>query len=165
MVPPSLEGLLTKAQRDQYTRQPIPCQKPTWCFLVQRDQCPFTISSWFRNLDDGGIRVVGLLLLNTYKLQCVLPSRHSLNGNKLARYTCILLLDLQELRKSFHKLLNGNSSVSTFIFFKILSFQDWFALVGNGSNFNLTMTGEVTFPNLGTPTSYDNFGFCQVPLF
>lgn len=79
--------------------------------------------------------------------------------------TCILLFDLQELTKCFHKLLNGNSSVSTFNVFKILSFQDSFAFVRNGSNFNLTMTGEVTFPNLGTPTSYDNFGFCQVPLF
>ena len=123
IVPPSLDGLLTKAQRDQSTRQPIPCQTPTWCFLVQRDQYPFTISSWFRNLDDGGIGVVGLLLLNTYKLQCVLPSRHTLNENTPVRYTCILLFGLNKLRKFFHKLLKGNSSVSTFMFLKFYHFR------------------------------------------
>ena len=92
-------------------------------FSDMKGQCPFTMSSWFRNLDDGGIGVVGLLLLNTYQLQCVLPSRLTVNENQLARYTCILLLDLQELRKSFQKLSNGNSSVSTFMFLKFYPFR------------------------------------------
>ena len=71
----------------------------------------------------GGIGVVGLLLLNTYKLQCVLPSRHTMNGNTPVRYTCILLFGLNKLRKFFHKLLKGNSSVSTFMFLKFYHFR------------------------------------------
>jgi len=38
---------------------------------------------------------------------------------------------------------------------------DWFAFLGNGSDFNFTLTGEAIFPNIGTPTAEDNYGFCQ----
>ena len=30
------------------------------------------------------------------------------------------------------------------------------------SNYNFTITGEVTFANIGIPTAYDNYGFCKV---
>jgi len=46
-----------------------------------------------------------------------------------------------------------------------LSFQDWFAFVGNGSEFNFTLVGEAFFPNTGNPSSDDNYGFCQVSIF
>lgn len=42
--------------------------------------------------------------------------------------------------------------------------QDWFAFTGNGSDFNFTRAGEEVFPNNGTPTAQDNYGFCQVIL-
>lgn len=45
----------------------------------------------------------------------------------------------------------------------ILSLQDWFAFLNDDrSNYNFTITGEVIFPNIGIPTAYDNYGFCQV---
>ena len=48
----------------------------------------------------------------------------------------------------------------------ILSLQDWFAFLGDGqSNYNFTITGEATFPNIGISTAYDNYGFCQVLYF
>ena len=40
--------------------------------------------------------------------------------------------------------------------------QDWFAFTSNGSNFNFTRAGEVVFPNSGTPTAQDNYGYCRV---
>lgn len=46
----------------------------------------------------------------------------------------------------------------------MLSTQDWFAFIGNGSHFNFTRAGEVVFPNSGIPTAQDNYGFCQVIL-
>ena len=46
-----------------------------------------------------------------------------------------------------------------------LSLQDWFAFNGNGSDFNFTLVGEAFFPNSGTPTAHDNYGFCQVSVF
>ena len=39
---------------------------------------------------------------------------------------------------------------------------DWFAFLGNGSDFNFTLTGEAFFPNIGKPTAKDKYGFCQV---
>ena len=42
------------------------------------------------------------------------------------------------------------------------SLQDWFAFLGNGSEFNFTLVGEAFFPNTGHPTADDNYGFCQV---
>ena len=42
------------------------------------------------------------------------------------------------------------------------SFQDWFAFIGNGSEFNFTLSGEAIFPNKKAPTAEDNYGFCQV---
>ena len=53
----------------------------------------------------------------------VLPSRDTLNGNTPVCYTCILLFGLNKLRKIFHKLLKGNSSVSTFMFLKFYHFR------------------------------------------
>ena len=50
-------------------------------------------------------------------------------------------------------------------YLSILYLQDWFAFLGNASSFNFTKTGEVTFPNIGKPTAYDNYGFCQVSYF
>ncbi|KAL9973975.1 hypothetical protein ACROYT_G020502 [Oculina patagonica] len=38
---------------------------------------------------------------------------------------------------------------------------DWFAFLGNGSNFNLTLVGEAVFPNNDNPTADDSYGFCQ----
>ncbi|XP_078381942.1 uncharacterized protein LOC144664648 isoform X2 [Oculina patagonica] len=38
---------------------------------------------------------------------------------------------------------------------------DWFAFTGNGSGLNFTRTGEVYFPNSGSPTADNNYGFCQ----
>ncbi|KAL9963147.1 hypothetical protein ACROYT_G032322 [Oculina patagonica] len=38
---------------------------------------------------------------------------------------------------------------------------DWFAFTGNGSDFNFTRTGEVYFPNTGSPSADNNYGFCQ----
>ena len=46
----------------------------------------------------------------------------------------------------------------------LLYLQDWFAFVGNGSEFNFTLSGEADFPNSGTPTAEDNYGFCQVSV-
>jgi len=46
-----------------------------------------------------------------------------------------------------------------------LSLQDWFAFVGNGSEFNFTLVGEAFFPNTGNPSNDDNYGFCQVSIF
>ena len=40
--------------------------------------------------------------------------------------------------------------------------QDWFAFLGNGSDFNFTLAGEAFFPNSGGPTANDNYGFCKV---
>lgn len=40
--------------------------------------------------------------------------------------------------------------------------QDWFAFIGNGSEFNFTLSGEAIFPNKKAPTAEDNYGFCQV---
>jgi len=45
------------------------------------------------------------------------------------------------------------------------SFQDWFAFIGNGSEFNFTLSGEAIFPNEKAPTAEDNYGFCQVRVF
>jgi len=42
------------------------------------------------------------------------------------------------------------------------SFQDWFAFIGNGSEFNFTLSGDAIFPNKKAPTAEDNYGFCQV---
>ena len=42
--------------------------------------------------------------------------------------------------------------------------QDWFAFIGNVSDFNFTLVGEAFFPNVGTPTALDNYGFCQVSV-
>jgi len=42
------------------------------------------------------------------------------------------------------------------------SLQDWFAFLGNGSEFNFTLVGEAFIPNTGNPSSDDNYGFCQV---
>ncbi|PFX13948.1 Aggrecan core protein [Stylophora pistillata] len=39
--------------------------------------------------------------------------------------------------------------------------QDWFAFFGNGSEFNLTLSGEADFPNIVSPIADDNYGFCQ----
>ncbi|XP_078383861.1 uncharacterized protein LOC144666332 [Oculina patagonica] len=38
---------------------------------------------------------------------------------------------------------------------------DWFAYTGNGSEMNVTLSGEAFFPNSGNPTAEDNYGFCQ----
>ena len=46
----------------------------------------------------------------------------------------------------------------------IFIWQDWFAFLGNGSDFNFTMTGEAVFPNSGAPTVDNNYGFCQVSV-
>jgi len=46
----------------------------------------------------------------------------------------------------------------------VSSFQDWFAFIGNGSEFNFTLSGEAIFPNKKAPTPEDNYGFCQVRL-
>ena len=46
----------------------------------------------------------------------------------------------------------------------ILFWQDWFAFLGNGSDFNFTMAGDVVFPNSGAPTVDNNYGFCQVSV-
>ena len=43
--------------------------------------------------------------------------------------------------------------------------QDWFAFLGNGSEFNFTLAGEAFFPNTGRPIANDNYGFCQVSIF
>jgi len=42
---------------------------------------------------------------------------------------------------------------------------DWFAFLGNGSDLNFTLAGEALFPNVGTPTADDNYGFCQKVQF
>jgi len=48
----------------------------------------------------------------------------------------------------------------------VLSFlQDWFAFLGNGSEFNFTLIGEAFFPNTRHPTAEENYGFCQVSVF
>ena len=47
----------------------------------------------------------------------------------------------------------------------VFSLQDWFAFLGNGSEFNFTLVGEAFFPNTGNPTADDNYGFCQVSVF
>jgi len=51
---------------------------------------------------------------------------------------------------------------STSLFLLCLFFQDWFAFIGNGSEFNATLEGEALFPNFKAPTAEDNYGFCQV---
>ncbi|KAL9963121.1 hypothetical protein ACROYT_G032296 [Oculina patagonica] len=38
---------------------------------------------------------------------------------------------------------------------------DWFAFTGNGSDLNFTRTGEIYFPNSGSPITDNNYGFCQ----
>jgi len=38
---------------------------------------------------------------------------------------------------------------------------DWFAFIGNGSEFNVTLSGDAIFPNKKAPTAEDNYGFCQ----
>ncbi|XP_078381933.1 uncharacterized protein LOC144664642 isoform X1 [Oculina patagonica] len=38
---------------------------------------------------------------------------------------------------------------------------DWFAFTGKASELNFTITGEVYFPNSGSPTADNNYGFCQ----
>jgi len=38
---------------------------------------------------------------------------------------------------------------------------DWFAFIGNGSEFHFTLSGEAIFPNEKAPTAEDNYGFCQ----
>ena len=53
---------------------------------------------------------------------------------------------------------------ATYINLLILFWQDWFAFLGNGSDFNLTMVGDVVFPNSGAPTVVNNYGFCQVSV-
>ena len=45
------------------------------------------------------------------------------------------------------------------------SLQDWFAFLGNGSEFNFTLVGEAFFLNKGNPTPDNNYGFCQVSVF
>ncbi|XP_068725173.1 uncharacterized protein [Montipora capricornis] len=42
---------------------------------------------------------------------------------------------------------------------------DWFAFVGNGSEFNFTRAGETFFPNNGTPGANENYGFCKQVQF
>ena len=42
--------------------------------------------------------------------------------------------------------------------------QDWFAFLGNGSDFNFTLAGEAVFPNSGAPIVDNNYGFCQVSV-
>ena len=49
-------------------------------------------------------------------------------------------------------------------FFIIIIWQDWFAFLGNGSDFNFTLAGEAVFPNSGAPTVDNNYGFCQVSV-
>ena len=59
------------------------------------------------------------------------------------------------------------SLLTNTIFNKIFTFslQDWFAFLGNGSEFNFTLAGEAFFPNKGNPAADDNYGFCQVSVF
>lgn len=51
-----------------------------------------------------------------------------------------------------------------YIYLLILFWQDWFAFLGNGSDFNFTLAGEAVFPNSGAPTVNNNYGFCQVSV-
>jgi len=46
----------------------------------------------------------------------------------------------------------------------ILFWQDWFAFLGNGSDFNFTLAGKAVFPNSGAPTVDNDYGFCQVSV-
>ena len=46
----------------------------------------------------------------------------------------------------------------------ILFWQDWFAFLGNGSDFNFTLAGEAVFSNSGAPIADNNYGFCQVSV-
>ena len=55
-----------------------------------------------------------------------------------------------------------NGMLIVFYFFYL---QDWFAFLGNDSEFNFTLVGEAFFPNTGNPTAGDNYGFCQVSSF
>ena len=50
------------------------------------------------------------------------------------------------------------------LLFCIQLLQDWFAFVGNGSEFNFTLSGEADFPNSNPPTAEENYGFCQVSV-
>jgi len=55
-----------------------------------------------------------------------------------------------------------NVFVKIILKYFLFSSQDWFAFLGNGSEFNFTLVGEAFFPNTGNPSSDDNYGFCQV---
>lgn len=39
--------------------------------------------------------------------------------------------------------------IMLYIYLLILFWQDWFAFLGNGSDFNFTLAGEAVFPNSG----------------
>ena len=69
----------------------------------------------------------------------------------------------QQVETHKHKSYNLKTD-STTIQSDLLHLQDWFAFVGNGSEFNFTLSGEADFPNSGTPTAEDNYGFCQVSV-
>ena len=49
-----------------------------------------------------------------------------------------------------------------YMYLLILFWQDWFAFLGNGSDFNFTLAGEAVFSNSGAPIADNNYGFCQV---
>ena len=65
--------------------------------------------------------------------------------------------------KKHYYLRNSVFSLTTVLYYS--SFQEWFAFIGNGSEFNFTLSGEARFPNNKAPTAEDNYGFCQVRVF
>ena len=66
-------------------------------------------------------------------------------------------------KKKHYYLRNSVWRLTTVLYYS--SFQDWFAFIGNGSEFNFTLSGEALFPNNNAPTAEDNYGFCQVRVF
>ena len=57
----------------------------------------------------------------------------------------------------FHKINN----IYIFLFLYFYG-KDWFAFLDKVPGFNFTILGETFFPNRGTPSADENFGFCKV---